>query len=176
MSESLKKLGTPGELNIQMLDELHKISTLEGYTKKDVIVVPELFIAGQDYVLDWLKNERFKKRFNNVTQYYFIISLFALCGGIYYADVWHRDFSKINSCADYLYENGVDKTGYKVLGIEGEEETEAFDKFTSILFDKWQDIFEPYWELKDARTHTLYSFLAFFQLGVSIQMERNGFK
>jgi len=168
----------PERFYTDILMSLSKIAMDKGRISKELSVVPELIVEGEKYILNWFRNDAFQKNFkDDVTNYYYNIAIFSFCGGVYYARAWNIDFSStVNGTAQkYLYENGVIETACEVLDIQDSSDKDTLISFIGELFKEWLNCMEPYWELRDARGHTLKGMLAVFCIGVAVQMEMMGF-
>ena len=167
-------LKTPTEFRGDVLQDFVTSATKKRYLNGSMPFVPEVAVAGEDFILGWLKNDAFMQRFNGVAlTCYFNIAVFGFFGGAYYAHMWHHDFAAFQSTdlAGKLFRGGVQVTASPVMSIKRQEA----ESFCTELFQVFVKMLQPYNSLTDNRHYILNGLSAFFTLGASIQLKSMGF-
>ena len=149
--------------------ELHKISYC------DVLVVPDLLERGKSFIMMWLKDENFRKNFeNDAMMYYYNIACIGFGGGIAYADAFEKDVSQIKlGFVDTLIASQPDitKLATDILGYEDEEKVLEYRQMLDKMFSSFLAEMEPYWDKEDPRPFLFQGLMAFFQAGVSYRLK-----
>ena len=149
--------------------ELHKIS------HSDVLVIPDLLERGKSFLMMWLKDENFRKNFeNDAMMYYYNIACIGFGGGIAYADAFEKDVSQIKlGFVDTLIASQPDitKLATDILGYDDEDKTIEYRQMLDSMFSCFLNEMEPYWDKEDPRPFLFQGLMAFFQAGVSFRLK-----
>lgn len=173
--EELKK---PNDFYTECVEVFHNIAMSLSIAKRGLIFIPELMKIGENTILMYLKDPFFQTECNgNPYQYYYLIMSLSIETGMCFAARWHNDFDSLNKYVEEIIENGpaddanVLMNKYLSKEVIGEQGNELFNK----IYDKWVELHEPYWDLKDPRAYTFKALVAAYQLGVSMILEIFGY-
>ena len=150
--------------------ELHKIAHC------DVMVVPDLLERGKHFIMMWLKDENFRKNFeNDAMMYYYNIACIAFGGGVAFGDAFEKDVSQIKlGFVDTLIASQPDitKLATDILGYDGDEGKQIdYRKMLDESFACFLNEMEPYWDKEDPRPFLFQGLMAFFQTGISYRLK-----
>lgn len=157
--------------------EFHDLAAGVDLARRGLIFIPELIPIGEKTVLAFLQDPFFQMEFqNNPSQYYYAINTLCFMAGIVFADKWHRNYPALQTgFVDEVIRNGpADYANPIIVNVVDICLAEA-DEFYHSIYEKWLQLHEPYWALKDPREYTFKLMLASYQLGVSMVLEKYGF-
>ena len=171
---------SPEKFFQECLEEFLNETVKAGYGKHHVSI-PELVVVGKDVVLQFLQDSYFQMAFgNNPAQYYYVINSLCLQAGVVLAAKWHENFKGMDDMKNYakkIIAEGPAETAKPIFRkqFDLDSDGDAGEKLYSKVFDKWLELHEPYWELRDARQYTFNAMLASFQTGVSLLLASLGY-
>ena len=149
----------------------------EGLATNGVIFIPELIPIGEKTILSYLQNDAINADLGQTpAEFYFVMVRLAIQAGLAFGEKWHLDFSGLqNGYVEQVMNRGAAQVSNHILAWLGLYEDEEQDEFYKKIFERWVELHEPYWKLKDARQHTFKAILAAYQLGISMVLCKYGF-
>lgn len=174
MQDSKQTQMTPTEAYLKLIDRFMRVGTQYNAVSEKRPFAKEVMTAGQEYLKDWLEDEDFLNEFEDPIDWYYAIAQIAFAGGIYYAHQWHMDLDFYQSNDLYLE---ITKVGifesieeFAPLTQEIQEQlcTDLFELFLSYLNDT------EIRQQKDQRGYIFNGLLAFFHLGMTVVLSKEG--
>ena len=159
------------------VEAFHDLAKSKKLLKKGIIQIPELAEMGVDTILTYLKEPSLQSSCNDAIHYYKTLLVMALKTGIIYSAYWHTDFQylQLELYYDVMGYGPSDYMG-KILENDLGITNEKLIRFAvDVIFEKWLKLMKPYWDLQEARNYVFYSFLAIYQLGISIELSHLGY-
>lgn len=170
---------TPSEFYLDCVEDFHKEANEHNAAMQGVILVPELIPLGEKAVLALLKDKFYEQQFGSSPEmyYYFILAMSIDCG-LVFADRWHTAKPELDAYVSNIMQDGPADDANKLFDAEFPEPEfrNQANPFFSKIFSKWMELHEPYWQMKDPRDYTYKAMLAGYQLGVSMMLDKYGYK
>ena len=159
------------------IEAYHNAAAEKGFATRGIIFIPELIPIGEKTILAFLKDPFFQMQFgSNPQMYYYVIMSLSLQAGMVFSVKWHENYAALkNGYVDEIIAEGPADACKPFLRQLGLTDNEKENDFYRVIFDKWLEQHEPYWNMSDPRDYTFKATLAAYQLGISMILEKYGY-
>ena len=161
----------------ECVQQFHTAARNRGLANKGVIFIPELMSYGEDIVLRYLQDNYYSSQFADKPEdYYHLMMILSIQAGMLFAMQWHLDYDAVKSgFVEKVYRSNTWSTVQNIFSVDFNMNQNQMNDFFRQMFDIWQDLHAPYWQLADPRDYTFRSLVAAFQLGVSLMLDKLGY-
>ena len=173
-----KKKNPSAEFYSQCVADFHKEALKHDVAKKGLIFIPELMPVGEDVVSTFLNDEFLNAEYrHNPIQFYYAVMLFVWESGIVAAAKWHEDFSDLNGYMTTIKIVGPAEHAEKLLKkhFPASIAQTHGDQILRGIYPRFIEMLSPYMKQTDVNSYLCSAFLAVYQLGVSMMLEKLGY-
>lgn len=168
---------TPQQFQTTCAIEFLNVAKEEGLAYRDLITVPELYMLGQQVAVSYLRNQELFMRYRqNPGLLYSVIMNMCFQAGMLIAMKWHTDFNNLNSYVSQVmaYGPATESIAMKerIMGMTDSE----VNGFCNAMAIRWDELMKPYFSMPDQRPYIMAGETAAYLVGVSVMMEKNGFR
>lgn len=160
------------------LEIFHNEANKYGVANKGVIFIPELIERGEQTILAFLNDSFFKMQFgDNAELYYYLIFALTVEAGMIYANKWYEDYSTLDEYVKKIISAGPADEANILLDklFEKDISENQGNSFFQKIYPKWLECLSSYWNIADPRAYIMKAYLAAYQLGISMVLEKYGY-
>ena len=152
--------------------DFHAEAARIGVATTGLIFIPELIPYGERILLTFLQDPFFEMEFPDPRMFYYAIMSLGIQSGIVFAQTWHDAFSQLDQQYNMVAKRGPSDCANELLAkyFPRSISRNQGNYFYQKIFDRFTEMHEPYWQLRDPRQYTFKALLAAYQLGVSMML------